>query len=71
MEMKQNQTLFHGTYLILMSFLFYQKILKYFLSFMTKVKPNNKNETKGNIFSWEIFTFDIIFHYPQNTKLFQ
>ena len=28
---------------------------------MTKVKPNNGNETKSDIFSWNIFKSDIIF----------
>ena len=30
---------------------------------MTKMKPNNGNETKSDIFSWDIFTSDIIFHW--------
>ena len=25
---------------------------------MTKVKPNNGNETKSDIFPWDIFKFD-------------
>ena len=33
MEMKQNQTFFHGTYLNLISFLIDPKILKYFNDF--------------------------------------
>ena len=32
------------------------------LSFMTKVNPNNGNETKSDIFHWDIFKSDIIFH---------
>ena len=28
---------------------------------MTKVKPHNRNETKSDIFPWEIFKSDIIF----------
>ena len=38
---------------------------------MTKVKPNNANETKSDIFLWDIFKSDIIFHWSQNTKIFQ
>ena len=38
---------------------------------MTTVKPNNGNETKSDIFSWDIFKSDIIFHQSQNTKIFQ
>ena len=54
METKQNQTLFHGKYSNMTSCLFYQRTLKYFnvfskskfLSFMTKMNPNNGNEFK-------------------------
>ena len=38
---------------------------------MIKVTPNNGNETKSDIFSWNIFKSDIIFHWWQNTKIFQ
>ena len=38
---------------------------------MTKVNPNNWNETKSDIFPLDICKFDIIFHWPQNTKIFQ
>ena len=39
---------------------------------MTKVNPNNKrNETKSDIFPWEIFNSDINFYWSQNTKIFQ
>ena len=38
---------------------------------MTKVNPNNGNETKSDIFSWGIFKSDINFHWPQNIKIFQ
>ena len=31
-----------------------------FVSFMTTVNPNNRNETKSNIFPWDIFTSDTI-----------
>ena len=42
-----------------------------FLRFMTKVKPSNGNKTKSDIFPWNIFKFDIIFHWLQNNKIFQ
>ena len=38
---------------------------------MTEVNPNNGNETKLGIFSWDIFKSDIIFHWSQVTKTFQ
>ena len=38
---------------------------------MTEVNPNNGNEIKSNIFSWDIIKSDIIFHWSQNTKIFQ
>ena len=38
---------------------------------MTRVNPNNGNETKSDIFSWDIFKSDIIIHLSQNTKIFQ
>ena len=37
---------------------------------MTRVKPNNGNETKLDIFPWDIKS-DIIFYWSQNTKTFQ
>ena len=37
---------------------------------MTKVNPNNGNETKSDIFHWDIFKFVISFHCSQNTKIF-
>ena len=30
---------------------------------MTTVNLNNGNETKSDIFPWDIFKFDIIFHW--------
>ena len=30
---------------------------------MTKVKPNNINETKSDIFPWDVFKSDFIFHW--------
>ena len=47
---------------------FTQNMLKYFneaqnrnFSVLTKVNPNNGNETKSDIFPWNIFKSDIIF----------
>ena len=66
--MKQNQTSFHGTYLNLTAYLFLSKHIKVFqwlsksefLSFITKVYPNNEKETKLDIFLYDIFKSDII-----------
>ena len=63
--MKQNQTFFRETYSNLTPYLSLPKNLKIFkifqrlskskfLSFMTKVNPNNKIETKSDIFPWDI-----------------
>ena len=38
---------------------------------MATVNLNNANETKLDIFSWEIFKSDIIFQSSQNNKIFQ
>ena len=41
----------------------FQWLLKWkLLSFMTKVNLNNGNETKSDIFLWDIFKSDIILH---------
>ena len=37
---------------------------------MTKVNPNNENETKSDIFPWEILKSGFIFHWLQNIKYF-
>ena len=37
---------------------------------MTKVNPSNGNETKSDIFSWDISKSDVIFHWSQNNKIF-
>ena len=71
MEMKQNKTSFHETYLNLTAYLFLSIYIKVFqwlsksrvLSFMTKVNRNNGNETKSDIFPWDIFKSDVIFHW--------
>ena len=39
-----------------------------FISFMTKVKPSNGNETKSDIFSWDIFKSNTISFYPKILK---
>ena len=70
MEMKQNQAFFHGTYSNLTPYLSLSKNIKIFqqfsklgfLSFMTKVNPNNEIEIKSNIFPWDIFRYEIILH---------
>ena len=57
-----------GNIQILSHVFFNQKKLKYFndfqnqqyLSFMTKVNPNNGNKIKSDIFPWDIFKYDII-----------
>ena len=38
---------------------------------MTKVNPNNGNETKSDIFSWDTFKSDTISFLSKNTKTFQ
>ena len=38
---------------------------------MSKANPNNGNETKSDIFPWDIFKSEIIFHWSKNTKIFQ
>ena len=38
---------------------------------MTKENPNNSNETKSDIFPWDIFKSKIIFYWSENTKKFQ
>ena len=40
-----------------------------FHSFMTRVNPNNGNETKSDIFSWDIFKSGIIIHLSQNISM--
>ena len=35
---------------------------------MTKVNLNHGNETKSQIFPWDIFKSDIIFHWLQDSK---
>ena len=64
--MKQNQTSFYGIYSNLTSYPFFKKNkLKYFKieisHFKTKGNPNNGNETKSDIFPWNIFKSDVIY----------
>ena len=39
--------------------------------FLTKVNPNNGNETKSDIFPCDILKFYTAFYWSQNTKTFQ
>ena len=79
METKQNQGFFHGAYSNLTSYIFLSKKAKLFqwlskskfLSVMTKVDLNNRNETKSVNFPCDIFKSDNIFQWSQNTKLFR
>ena len=43
-------------------------MLKYFNNLQNLT--TNGNETKSDIFSWDIFKSDIISHLPQTTKMF-
>ena len=38
---------------------------------MTKMSSNNGNETKSDIFPWDIFKFDKISFLSKNIKVFQ
>ena len=38
---------------------------------MTKVNPNDGNETESDIFPWDTFKSDVIFHGSLNTKTFK
>ena len=68
MEMKQNRTYFYGTYSNLTPYLFLSKHIRVFqwlskakfLSFMTKVNPNNETKPNSDIFPWGIFKSGII-----------
>ena len=78
-KMKENQTIFHGTYSSLTSYLFFIKNIKVFqwyskskfLSFMTKANLSNGNETKWDIFLWDIFKSNVIYSFIKNIKVFQ
>ena len=49
---------------------FFDKTFK-FLSFMIKGDPNNGNETKSDISSWDIVKADVISFFSKNIKVFQ
>ena len=58
MEMKRNQTSFHGAYSNLTVYISLSKIIKIFQWFQNQnfsVNPNNGMETKLDIFPWDIF----------------
>ena len=38
---------------------------------MTKVNPDIGNETKSDVFPWDILKSDIIFQWPLNAKIFR
>ena len=42
-----------------------------YLSFFITLNPNDGNETKSGIFSWDIFKSDTICFLSKNTKIFQ
>ena len=74
MEMQQNKSLFHRTCSDLVTYLFYQNILKYFNDFQNQylsISWLQLTQEKSDIFSWDIFKSDIIFHWSQNYKIFQ
>ena len=69
-----NQTFFERTYSNLTSFSFSKniKVLQWLLKskclfLMTKVNPNNGNETKSENFLWSLFKFDVIFSLTKKT----
>ena len=70
-KMEKYQTFFHGIYSNLTPFLSkHFKVFQWlskskFLIFMTKVNPNRGNETKSDIFLWDIFK---IWHYFSMVK---
>ena len=79
MEMKQNKTFFNGTYLNLTPYLYLSKNIEVFqwlskskfLSFMTKVNPNNGNETNSWTYSNLIlFSFVVKYGWPTKMSLF-
>ena len=68
MKMKENHRFFYGAYSNVTPYLSSSKNIKTcqwlsqlkFLSFMTKVNPNNENETKSDIFPMDIFQFGTV-----------
>ena len=78
---KTKSNIFHGTYSpylflsknVMETPCFDKKVMVSklkLLNSMTKVNPYNGNETKSDIFPWDILKTDIIFHQSQNTKMF-
>ena len=67
---------FHISNFTYFAYSFYIKIsqwlskLKFFI-FLSTVNSNNRNQTKSDIFSWDILRSDIVFHWLQNTKICQ
>ena len=55
---EKNQTFCHGIYSNLTSKKNYT-----FFNFLNKVNLNNGNETKSEIFDWDISRSDIIYHW--------
>ena len=45
--------------------------IEIFQFYMTDVNPSNGNDTKSDTFAGDIFKSGIIFHWSQNTKIFQ
>ena len=75
MEMKQNQTIFHGTYPYLTSFFIDRKILKYFKdfklgTFQFHCKSEHK-QIKRNKITRDMCESDIIIAYLQSSTLFK
>ena len=66
--MKENHRFFYRAYSNVTPYLSSSKNIKTFqwlsqlkfLSFMTKVNPNNENEAKSDIFPMDIFQFDTV-----------
>ena len=75
MELKQNQTFYRETYSNLTPYLSLLKTVKIFqrlsklkfLSFKTKLNPNNGNEAKSDVFPWGIFKSDTISFFIKKT----
>ena len=76
MQMKQNQRFFHGFYDVIYFLSKNAKLFQWlsksqFLSFITKVDLNSRNETKSDNVLWDIIRSGNIFQWSQNTKLFR
>ena len=72
------KTLFDRTYSNLIAFVLSKKVKVFqgfskskFLGFLTKVNPNNGNETKSEIFAWDMFKSDVISFLLKCIKVFQ